>query len=99
MTKVRNVTKHIGLIKKDDLIMFNEANIENHIGGYFESLFSTDNNCVDNGLIEEAISPMVSKYDNSMLTSIPSVEEIEKPVFSLNSEGTPDPDGFGAFFY
>lgn len=34
-----------------------------------------------------------------MLTIIPSAEEVNQVVFSMNPEGAPSPDGFIAFFF
>ena len=30
---------------------------------------------------------------------IPSKEEIKNAIFAMNKDGSPGPDGFGAFFY
>lgn len=96
MAEIKNITKQINMIKKDDSILHNAADTENHVVGYYESFFSYENNCVDNGLIEELISPMVYVADNIRLTNLPSVEEIKQVVFSVNSDGALGPDGIGA---
>jgi hypothetical protein len=42
---------------------------------------------------------LIDDQTNNLLTMMPSGEEIKAAVFSLNGEGSPGPDGFGACFF
>lgn len=66
---------------------------------FYTSLFASDNDCIDNGLIDDVLSPEVSAKDNLMLTRLPSWDEVKDAVFGMNAEGAPGPDGFGGIFY
>lgn len=37
--------------------------------------------------------------DNGLLTQTPIRKEMEVVTFALNRDGTPRPDGFGAYFF
>lgn len=51
-------------------------------------------------LAEEVIPTLIEDHTNNLLTMVSSSEEeIKVVVFSLNSDGSPDPDGFGACFF
>ena len=63
------------------------------------SLFCFSSVLQDSSLIEEAIPNLVTDNINSMLTMLPSMEEIRNAVFNMNKEGAPGPDGFGAIFF
>lgn len=52
-----------------------------------------------NDLIAKTIPSVVRKDDNSMLTKLPTLEEVKTAVFSINGDGAPGPDGFGGCFY
>lgn len=99
MVKVRNVTKQMSMLKHDGEIISSTSQIENHVVSYFEGIFNTENNCSPNDLIELVIPNIVSQEDNLMLTKLPSVDEIRKAVFAMNSVGAPGSDGFGAFSF
>lgn len=99
LAKVRNVSKEISILKRGDDLLTNPAKIESHIVSYYEDLFASNNECRDNGLIEEVISLMVTDIDNEMLTCLPSLDEVKKAVFGLNGDGAPGHDGFGGFFF
>lgn len=49
--------------------------------------------------VEEVIPKIVNEGINRVLTMLPSSSEIKNVVFSLNKDGAPGPDGFGAFFF
>jgi hypothetical protein len=53
----------------------------------------------DSRLAEEVIPNLVTEEVNALLTVLPSHIEIKAVVFSLNKDGAPGPDGFGAFFF
>lgn len=87
------------MLKKGYLILDQPANIEEHILEFYTELFDTENNCTDNGLIDQVISPSISLDDNIMLTHLPSIDEVRNVVFSMNANGASSPYGFGGFFY
>jgi hypothetical protein len=66
---------------------------------YFQSIFSMDNNCIQNSLIDQTIPLLVTDDDNQMLLRLRLREEIKNVVFDLNGDGAPRPDGFGGHFY
>lgn len=87
------------MLKVGDAILDSVPAIESHIVDYFSSLDSLNSSSVDNGLVEQVIPSLVSSDDNSMLTNLPSMEEVRNAVFSMNNNSAPDPDGFGSCFY
>lgn len=99
LTKIRNVSKQISMLRNGEEILLSPSDIETHVVSFYEELFSSPNTCIDNGLIEEVIPDMVSAEDNLKLTNLPSSEEIKNAVFSMNRDSAPRPDGFGAFFF
>ena len=66
---------------------------------YFKSIFSIDNNCVQNDMLDRSIPCLVSEEDNRSLLTLPLCEEIKDVVFYLNGDGAPSPDGFGGHLY
>jgi hypothetical protein len=66
---------------------------------YFKSLFCSNSILQEPLLVDELIPSLVSDNVNSLLTMLPSKEEIKNAVFDLNKDGAPGPAGFGAFFY
>lgn len=98
-TKIKHAVNKIPMLKNGSTILEKSEDIENHILDFYKDLFSTDNNCRDNGLVEEVIQPMVNDEDNSMLTKVLSRFEIKDAVFGMNADGAPGPDGFGGFFF
>jgi hypothetical protein len=66
---------------------------------YFKNVFCTNTVLQDQLLIEEVIPSLINDDVNTLLTLIPSQEEIKNAVFNLNKDGAPGPDGYGAFFY
>lgn len=99
VTKIKHASNRISVLKNENSVLDKTDEIENHILDFYKNLFSTDNSCMDNGLIEEVIHPLMSEEDNRMLTKIPSWIEIKDVVFVMNAEGAPGPDGFGGFFF
>lgn len=71
MAKIKVVSKQISLLKNGDAVLSNSDELENHIVQYYAALFNEDNGCIDNGLIEDLISPEVSLEQNQALTSLP----------------------------
>lgn len=99
VTKIRNTTKQLTILKKGDTILDQQQGIENRVLDFYKNLFASVNRCSDNGLVESFIPPLVSAEDNSMLTKLPSMEEVRSAVFSMNASGAPGPDGFGGIFF
>jgi len=75
------------------------VDIEQHIISYFQAIFSMDNNCIQNTLIDETIPLLVSEVDNQNLQRLHLMAKIKEAVFALNGDGAPGPDGFGGHFY
>ena len=73
--------------------------ISEHIVNHFSTLFNNTSNTRDNGLVEEVIPHLITDRINSMLTLLPSNEEIFQEVFSLNKDSAPGLDRFGALFF
>ncbi|XP_019435946.1 PREDICTED: uncharacterized protein LOC109342412 [Lupinus angustifolius] len=99
ITKIRQGTKSLSMLKNGDSILTSKDDIENHVLDYYTNLFASHNSTVPNSLIQEVIPRLVTDSDNSMLTSMPSLAEIKSAVFALNEEGAPGPDGFSGCFY
>lgn len=81
------------------MLLDQSADIERHVLDFYTELFASENECIDNGLIEESIDSMGTMEDNEMLTKLPTWYEVEDAVFGMNFDGAPGPDGFGGFFY
>lgn len=99
LVKVRNASRIISLLKDGESILDKQEDIESQILNYYKDMFASPNTCIDNGLIEEVISPEVTESDNTMLTSLPTLDEVKKAVFGMKANGSPGPDGFGGSFY
>ncbi|MCH97378.1 RNA-directed DNA polymerase (Reverse transcriptase), partial [Trifolium medium] len=97
--KIKQAYKKISAIRVNDLVLTDPDQIASHVVNHFQTLFSDNNNIFDNGLIEEVIHSIVTDNVNNLLTMMPSVAEIHNAVFSMNKNGAPGPDGFGAFFF
>jgi len=82
-----------------DNVITDPADIELHILSYYEAIFSMENNCAHNTLVDETIPSLVTYVDNQMLLSFPLHEEIKEAVFALNADEAPGPDGFGGHYY
>ncbi|XP_019451789.1 PREDICTED: uncharacterized protein LOC109353883 [Lupinus angustifolius] len=95
VTKIRQVSKSMTILKDGDRIITNQEDIATHTLDYFTNLFGTTNDTLPNHLIQEVIPQMVLPQENNILISIPTEDEIRSVVFSLNREGAPGPDGFG----
>ncbi|MCI29483.1 RNA-directed DNA polymerase (Reverse transcriptase), partial [Trifolium medium] len=99
IAKIRHVTKNISVLRHGDDLLTDPDAIENHVVSYYNSIFNTDNNCLDNGLVDKVIPNMLNEAMNDMLTKLPSLEEVKDVVFGMNSNGAPGPDGYGAYFF
>lgn len=96
--KVQNASKRMTTLKNGNLILDEAADIENHVLQYYKELFAKENNCSSNGLIDSVIPPVVSNEDNTMLTNLPTREEVKNAIFAMNINSAPGPDGFGGGF-
>lgn len=99
MANIRFVTKHISVMKKDDQLLVNIEETESHVLDYYMNLFATNNNCDSFNIVNDVIPSLVLDDDNTLLTSLPTMEEVKQAVFDLNGNSAPGPDGFGGFFY
>ncbi|XP_039690616.1 uncharacterized protein [Medicago truncatula] len=99
VSKIRAATKSISLLQDGDNVITDPTAIELHILSYFQEIFSMDNNCAHNTMVDETIPSLVSVEDNNMLLRTPSHDEIREAVFALNADGAPGPDGFGGHFF
>jgi hypothetical protein len=50
-------------------------------------------------LAEEVIPNLVTAEINTLMTVLPSHDEIKAAVFALNKDSAPGRDGFGAYFF
>jgi hypothetical protein len=98
IAKIKNTTKLITSIKDGNETLTDHNLIANHAVAYFKSLFCTNIVLQDSLLVEEVIPNIITDNTNQMLTMLPTIEEIHRAVFSLNKDGGPGPDGFGASF-
>ncbi|XP_019433032.1 PREDICTED: uncharacterized protein LOC109339940, partial [Lupinus angustifolius] len=99
VSKIRQSTKAISMLRVGDTILSNQDEIARHILDYFTGIFASLNITTPNSLIDSVIPNLVSKEDNRHLAAIPSNEEIKNAVFNMNGDGAPGPDGFGGCFY
>lgn len=86
-------------MKVDGVFINNHDQISDHVVAHFENLFDKFSVLQENSLVEKVIPCLVSAQINSLLTSLPSVEEIRSAVFNLKRDNVADPDGFGPIFY
>jgi len=99
IANIKAKTNKITYIKDGEQLLTEPERIKEHITNHFKNIFCFSSVLQDGSLVDEAIPKMVSDSTNNMLTMLPSREEIYNVVFSLNKEGAPGPDGFGAIFY
>lgn len=83
----------MSILKKDQLLD-SPADIESQILEFYTQLYTSENHCVDNRLIEKVISPPVSVEDNLMLANVPTMDEVKTAMFDMNGNGGPGLDGF-----
>ncbi|XP_019459917.1 PREDICTED: uncharacterized protein LOC109359677 [Lupinus angustifolius] len=99
VTKVRQTTKSMSLLKHGDNILTEPQDIASHVLSYYSGMYACPNNITPNNLIQSVVPNLVSMGDNIMLTLAPTSEEIRAAVFTMNGDGAPGPDGFGGCFY
>ena len=99
IAKIKNTSSLITNLMNGDELLTNQEEISAHIVNHFTNLFSSQETEIDNGIIEDVIPNLLTERINNILIIIPSHDEIQNAVFSLNKNNAPGPDGFGAVFY
>ena len=87
VSKIRAATKSISFLQDGDNFFTDPLDIEQHIISYFQAIFSMDNNCIQNTLIDETIPLLVSEADNQNLLRLPLMAESKEAIFALNGDG------------
>ncbi|KAK2424264.1 hypothetical protein QL285_034644 [Trifolium repens] len=99
LAKIKTSTKLINSLQHGETVLTEKDQISEHIVNYYKNLFCTNSVLQDSLLADEVIPNLVTDDVNSLLTVLPSHDEIKAAVFSLNKDSAPGPDGFGAFFF
>lgn len=99
MAEVKHSIKQMSILKNGDLLLDSPSLLEQHVVQYYSNLYASENDCVDNGLVEKFIPKLVSNEDNVMVTNILTIKDVRTIVFSLIRSGAPGPNGFGGAFY
>jgi len=99
IARFRAAAKPINLLYDGDIVITALEDIEVHVLNYFTSIFSMDNDCGHNDMLDRCVPCLVSEDDNHRLLRLPLRDEIRDAVFDLNGEGVPGPDGFGGHLY
>lgn len=99
VAKFRAAAKPITRLYDGDIVITEPIDIEVHVFNYFTSIFSVDNNCVQNDMLDRCVPCLVSDEDSHNLLRLPLRNEIKDAVFDLNEDGAPGPDDFGGHFY
>jgi len=86
-------------LQDGDNVITDSTAIKLHILSYYQAIFSMDNNCALNTLIDDIIPSLVTDEENHLLLRLLLHDEIKAAVFALNADGAPGPDGFGGHFY
>ena len=97
--KVREAQGHISILKNGDEILSTTEAIESHVLNYFNNIFAVSESYEENDLPDRLIPSLVTLEDNTMLTTVPSSDEVKRAVFDLNGDSAPGPDGFSGHFY
>ena len=99
VAKIKSASSLITSLNLGDTVITDTKEISEHIINHFSTLFNNTSNTCDNGLVDEVIPHLITDRINSMLTLLPSEDEIFQAIFSLNKDCAPGPDGFGALFF
>ncbi|XP_019423031.1 PREDICTED: uncharacterized protein LOC109332502 [Lupinus angustifolius] len=99
LTRIREATKAISMIRHDDNIITDPYAISSHIVHFYMNLCNSSNDIQHNHLINSVIPSLVTEVQNNLLTTIPSNEDIKSSVFALSGDSAPGPDGFSGCFY
>lgn len=99
ITKSRKRANAFSVIEDEHgLMVHKEEEIVQVIDAYFEKIFTTSPG-ERSATVRQALRPIVSTEDNTMLTAIPSAAKVREAAFSINAEKAPGPDGFSAAFF
>jgi NDP-sugar pyrophosphorylase family protein len=73
IAKIKNTTKVMSSIRVDDNLISDPQQIAHHVVDYFQNLFCTNSDILqDEALIEDVIPSVINDRINDMLTMIPS---------------------------
>jgi len=86
------------ILTRDDVWTDDAEEVATEAVAFFQDQFTDVENETELSLIEH-IPTLVTDEDNAMLNASPTVEEIKKVVFELNSDSASGPDGFTGHFY
>jgi hypothetical protein len=99
IAKIKTSTKYISSLQDGENVITDQGQLADHVVNYYQNLFCSNIALQDSLLAEEVIPNLISEEVNSLLTMLPSNDEIKSAVFALNKDSAPGPDGFGAFFF
>jgi hypothetical protein len=99
IAKIKSSTKSITSLHDGEHVLTDNTQIAEHVISYYNHLFCTNTVLQESLLAEEVIPNLVTPDINSVMTMLPSSDEIKAVVFGLNKDSAPGPDGFGAFFF
>jgi hypothetical protein len=99
IAKIKSSTKSITSLHDGEHVLTDNTQIAEHVISYYNHLFCTNTVLQESLLAEEVIPNLVTPDINSVMTMLPSSDEIKAAVFGLNKDSAPGPDGFGAFFF
>lgn len=86
-SKIRNAFKPISLLRNGNETMTGLEQIDLHTVDYFKNLFATNVYLMqDFSLVDSIIHCLVNAEMNTLLTLLPSLDEIKDVVFSLNND-------------
>ena len=89
VAKFRAAAKPINLVYNSDTVITAPEDIEVHVLNYFTSIFSIDNDCVQNDMLDCCVPCLVSEEENHRLFRLHLRDEIKDVVFGLNGENAP----------
>ncbi|XXG76419.1 hypothetical protein AAC387_Pa08g0774 [Persea americana] len=95
---VRSSFNKINHISANGSTIVDPATIQALAVDYFSDLFKPLH-CLPSPSLFQVDSPKVQDHENSILTSIPSDEEIKGAVFGLKQQSSPNPDGSNGVFF
>lgn len=93
--KIKRAINKINSLTFKEGTLHDVVDIENLILNYFTFLSESENSIVVNNLIGSIIPSLVTQEDNLILTNLPSIEEMCKAIFSMNSCRARSHYGFG----
>jgi hypothetical protein len=99
LTNIRTSTKLITTLQDGEHVLSDQSQIAEHVVNYYKNLFCTNVVLQDSLLAEEDIPNLVTAEINTLMTVLPSHDEIKAAVFALNKDSAPGRDGFGAYFF